>query len=438
MDYYYLDIYAPSLSIDEEGPTQNGNAYTTRPTGTLHGDNVYFMETTAPVIPDINMIYRTNYFGKDCALYYSFGIMQAAPEVVFPKGLAQIDFGTMAAGEMIAMAADQTFDEYTYTVNIAKRTEYFIGNTFGASIKILNFLSTALGVRYIYGFGNQTIKVKNPRLVLGGNPMDTGNWDINVDYAGYGMGIIAGIHLKPVDVLNIGLRYEYYFPMIMKKNTKSFEVNPLIEASGQLNIFKDGTPHPEFNGGTGYLSGDGKSSFKATYPQSFSAGIAYNLTQKLKVETGSDLYFRKYVDLDGRENDYTIGYRIGICAEYFLLDTLSISAGYSYYDPGIKKNKRNEIDPLLICHTIGCGFSTTINQDLKFTLGGFYVIYPSATVYQEVIIKNESLLPGGRAINYIKKELDEETFCLTFGFTYSINLNKEESAVQQNKVLQTK
>ncbi|MCX8125204.1 MAG: hypothetical protein N3F66_13735 [Spirochaetes bacterium] len=99
MNYYYLDIYAPSFSIDEEGPTQNGNAFTTRPTGSLKSHNTYFMETTAPVIPDINIIYRTNYLGKECALYYSFGIMQAAPEVVFPKGLAQIDFGTMAAGE---------------------------------------------------------------------------------------------------------------------------------------------------------------------------------------------------------------------------------------------------------------------------------------------------------------------------------------------------
>ncbi|MCX8125205.1 MAG: hypothetical protein N3F66_13740 [Spirochaetes bacterium] len=178
-----------------------------------------------------------------------------------------------------------------------------------------------------------------------------------------------------------------------------------------------------------------KSTFVATYPQSLSAGISYNFTQKLKIEIGSDVYFRKYVDLEGRQDDFNIGYRIGICTEYALLHNISISAGYSYYDPGIKKKARNEIDPLLISHTIGCGLTTTIDSNLKLTLGGFYVAYPATTVYQEVTIKNENLLPGGRAINYLKKELDEESFCLAFGITYTMSFKKDAPVEQQKKLI---
>jgi len=346
--------------------------------------------------------------------------MQAAPRVVFPKSLAQVDFGMLATGELLAMAADpdSPFTEYTYESNIATRTEYFIGNTVGASYKILNFLSASVATRFIYGYGNQNIKVNNPRLIINDAAMDLGNWDIDVDYEGYGLGIIAGINVNPFNKLIIGLRYEYYFPMILKKNTQSFEVNPILEATGQLNIFKDGTPDPDFNSGSGYLAGNGKKEFKGTYPQSASIGIAYYIIDNLRCEIDSDVYLRKYVDLDGRENDYDIGYRIGGSLEYAITSPIVLSAGYSYYDPGIKKDKRNEIDPLLQSHSIGGGIKFILNDSLVLNIGGFYTIYKKEKVHQEIIIQQESLLPDTRVINYVSKELDEITFSIGMGLTY--------------------
>ncbi|MEJ5361654.1 MAG: hypothetical protein WHV26_06275 [Spirochaetota bacterium] len=462
MDYYAIEAdFTLNLGNINNPiqPTTNTSAYTNRPTGSLESDNNYFTDITAPAMPNINIVYRDQFKGHEYAVFYSLGIMQAAPDVTFPRGLAVIDYGNLAVGEVSAKlnvlgTTPGPVTDYTYESNVAIRTEYFIGNTIGASYKIIEILSASLGFRFIYGMGRQTINVKNA-TILHENQTDpfgllpeenlfinNSDWDIDTKYSGFGYGIIAGLHFQPMKNLDVGLRYEYYFPMILTKTTNKFEVPAIIEETGMLNIFKDGKANPDFNGGTGYSAGNGEKEFKGTYPQSVSVGVAYSLFNWLKAMASGDIYLRQQVDLDGREKDFGIAYRAGGALEFFLNNDIKLSAGYSYYNPGIKNEKRNEVDPLLISHTIGTGFGFKVNNELDLNLGAFYTIYQNATVNEVIHTLSTINVLGGvitgtaDTTHYIKKELAEETFVIAFGATYRYDFKttpKEEKAPLLNQ-----
>jgi opacity protein-like surface antigen len=231
--------------------------------------------------------------------------------------------------------------------------------------------------------------------------------------------------------------------MILTKKTNKFEVPAIIEETGMLNIFKDGKANPDFNGGAGYSAGDGEKEFKGTYPQSISLGLAYSIFKWLKVMSSGDIYLRQQVDLDGREKDFGIAYRAGGALEFLPSEDIRLSAGYSYYNPGIKNEKRNEIDPLLISHTIGAGAGFKVNDGLEVTIGVFYTIYQNATVYEVIhttsILNNVLGIINGtaEATHYVKKELAEETFVIAFGLTYRYDF-KESAKEEKAPVLNLK
>ncbi|PKL38080.1 MAG: hypothetical protein CVV44_13005 [Spirochaetae bacterium HGW-Spirochaetae-1] len=428
MDFHDLDISLPSLGINLSGPTQYSGAYSNMARGSVNGDDSYYAEVTAPTMPDFNIVYK----GENWAAYLSLGIMQAAPDFTFPRGLAVVDWGNLAIGEQVNAINDyllgSTFQSYTYESSSAVRTEYYIGTTMGAAYRIFKMLSAAVGVRYIYYTGGQTITMTGVQEtfsnVIAQTLFDDGNsdWDIETTYTGHGIGIVSGLDFKPVKTLNIGVRYEYYLPAILTKKTHSFVVSPLIEATGQLDIFKDGSANNDFNGGAGYASGNGQSTLKVTYPQSVSMGISYQVIRSLRFEVSGDMYLRPYVDQDGMEKDYNIGYRAGGCIEYMPNDYIKVSTGYSYNDTGIKNEYRNEIDPLLLSHTIGAGVGIKVNESLEVNMGIQYVLYMNATVNQVIPVTSTMEIAGipveVNSTSYIRKEFAEETYIIAFGVTY--------------------
>ena len=387
-------------------------------------------------MPDFNIIYKA----QSWAAYLSIGIMQAAPEVDFRRGLATVDWGNLAVAEQLnsivrGITGYTDFDSYTTEKNSVIRTEYYVAGTLGVAYRIIDILSASAGFRYIYYMGNQKIEVKGVDTGFSGlmsgitdtaYGMNSSEWDLDTDYKGQSYGFIFGLDFKPTTDLNVGIRYEYYLPAELKKKTNRFDVNPLLESSGALDIFKDGTPNDEFNGGEGYYHGNGTSILKVTYPQSLSVGISYQLTKGLRVETGTDVYFRPYVDLDGAEKEYNIAYRVGGSLEFSLSDAMVISAGYSYHDTGIKNEFRNEIDPLLCNHSAGTGFGYKINDRLTLNAGLLYIYYVKAVVEYDtpatahMVIADLGIDAAVESTSHITKELAEETYMASVGVTYRL------------------
>jgi opacity protein-like surface antigen len=376
----------------------------------------YYAETVAPVLPDLCVVYRDRTKGHDWAVYLHLGVMQAANGMFFPRGLAVIDWGNLATREtQLAMteaeASTSIFNSFSRDAE-ATRTEYFIGGTAGGVYKIMEWMSAALGARYIYYSGNMNIKVKDVTYVVDGvveKDPDT-EWNIDTDYSGHGGSVTLGLHFKPVDGLNIGFKYEYFTPVEMAKKTNRFRVNPLIETSGSLNLFKDGKPGKNMT----YAGGNGESTFMMQYPMRFNLGLSYNILKNLKFEVSGELSLMNLRDMDGREDDYNdIGYRAGGCLEWWFIKNVCISVGYSYNEFGIKENKRNEADPLLPSHTIGAGLGIVINDRFDFNVGASYEYFIAKETYT-----TEYTYVTDPTYHYVHKTFDEYRISVALGLTY--------------------
>lgn len=448
MDFYAIDVSydAGIMGSDELGiqATDNINPdfYTNFSRGGLESNTDYFAEVYGPAMPDLNIIYKAQRW----AAYLSLGIMQAAPEFTFGRGLATSDMATMAVAEQLADVNHDLLDipglgtarftRMTYETNMVVRTEYYVGGTIGAAYRIFDMLSASAGFRYIYYMGQQTIDITGVKgdftTSLGGTMSNTlyddmyNDWHLDTTYKGQSYGIILGTDFMPFKSLNIGVRYEYYLPAELKKKTNRFEVNPLLEQTGALDIFKDGSANPDFNDGAGYSHGNGTSTLKVTYPQSISMGISYQLFKSLRLEVGGDVYLKDKVDLDGAEKDFNTAYRVGGCVEYSINDSMVASLGYSYNDTGIKPGCRNEVDPLLLNHSIGTGIGIQVNDRLDFNMGLMYIYYVTAKVdaTQDANATMTGVPIAGsvdtQSTCYFTKELAETTFMVSFGATYRI------------------
>lgn len=437
MDFYAVDVNYRMLGVWHRlGKINTDNTdddfYTNFSRGGLDSNTDYFAEIYAPAMPDLNVIYKAERW----AAYLSLGIMQAAPEFTFGRGLATTDWGTLALAEQLAAVNNNmlgsSFNSMTYESNMVVRTEYYVAGTLGAAYRIIDMLSASAGFRYIYYMGKQTIDIVGVKAdfsdILTQDLYDEmyNDWHLDTSYTGQSYGLIFGADLRPVKSLNIGVRYEYYLPAELKKKTNRFEVNPLLEQTGSLDIFKDGSANPEFNDGEGYAHGNGSSVLKVTYPQSLSLGISYQLLKSLRLEVDGDVYLKNKVDLDGAEKDFNKAYRVGGCIEYSINDSMVASIGYSYNDTGIKNECRNEIDPLLLNHSIGTGIGINVNDRLTVNMGLMYIYYVTAKVESTadanatmVIEKLGLEIPVDTvSTSYITKELAETTFMVSFGATY--------------------
>ncbi|HPC39727.1 MAG TPA: hypothetical protein PL180_08945 [Spirochaetota bacterium] len=393
----------------------------------------YTAETVAPVLPGFELIWKDDAW----AVYLDVAVTQAAPGMTFPQGLAVIDWGIMAPFETTYAGTGGVSNNILGVWRDAKavRTEYYIAGTVGGVYRFVDWMSAALGVRYIYAMGNQNITVKYAGIATetagGYDVSNTLPWLIDVEVKGSGAGVIAGLHFRPLGILDIGLKYEYYPPMILKKKTNKFFAPGVVASSGNLNIFLDG-PAPIIGeylyDPSGYdiskitpealsrLRKEVKPELKVTYPQTLSMGASVKIWKGIRTEVSAEIQLRNLRDLDGREKNFkAVGYRVGGCLEWAFLPKAAVSLGYAFNDFGVKPEARNEVDPLLRSHSIGGGFLFGVSDWLDISLGGMYMIYMKERVYGY-----EYSNVSGPTYHAIAKSFDEKRMSVAIGFTLKL------------------
>jgi long-chain fatty acid transport protein len=373
--------------------TESGNPYFYTTNNKYLVPKRYPAEIIAPVLPDFDVIYK----GPNWAAFLYVAVTQAAPGLTFKNGTPDLDRAILTLNEAYATTLAQRLTS-VIRKNYAKRTEQYLSGTIGGSYAFLDWLSAALSFRYIHMTGNQKVSqvpldvtysaalpnIKYPML-------------IDTDVRGNGYGLIAGLDFKPLESLNIGIRAEYYLPMILKKNTKKFIAHPTVVQSGQLNLFADSIWPLIINDRLAdavstvgnvlnFADMDPRSwnnigdKLRVTYPPSLSIGLSYNIVKEFRIESSVDLTFPNARKIDGREHNFKdVGYRLGQAFEWTIIPMVIVSAGYSYYDPGVKPEKRNENDQLLTSHTVGAGTTIKALDWLDITLGAFYSFYMPET-----------------------------------------------------------
>ena len=393
----------------------------------------YSAETLAPVLPGFELIWKDDAW----AVYLDVAVTQAAPGMTFEKGLAVIDWGILAPFETTYASSGGVSNNILGLWRDAKavRTEYYVAGTVGGVYRFLDWMSGALGIRCIYATGNQSISVKYAGIATqtatGPDVSYTLPWMIDVDVKGAGAGIIAGLHFQPLKIIDIGLKYEYYPPMELKKKTNRFFVPGVVASSGNLNIFLDGMEpllYEYLYDPSGFniakITPDALSRFKkevkpklkVTYPQSISTGVSVKIWKGIRTEFSGEIQLRHLRDLDGREDNFkTLGYRVGGCLEWTFLPKATVSVGYSFNDFGVKPKARNEVDPLLRSHSIGGGFLFGVSEWLDITLGGMYMMYEKERVYGY-----EYTNVSGPTVHGIAKSFDEKRLSVGIGFTLKL------------------
>jgi len=399
----------------------------------------YSAETLAPVVPGFDLIWKDDAW----AVFLNAGITQAAPGMTFGQGLAVIDWGILAPFETTYAGTGGVSNNILGVWRDAKavRTEYFIQGTVGGVYKIAEWVSTALGVRFIYATANQNITVKYAGVATetagGYNVSSVKPWLIDVDAKGAGAGIILGFHFRPIKIIDIGLKYEYYPPMVLKKKTNKLFVPGVVASSGSLNILVDGmdTFLKEYlYDPSGFditkmtpmnlmkYRKEVKPSLKVTYPQSIALGTSVKIWKGLRAEVSGEIQLRKFRDLDGRENMFNpLGWRAGGCLEWTFLPKATVSAGYAFNDFGVKKGQRNEVDPLLLSHSLGGGFLFGMSEWLDISLGAMYMIYMKERVYSY-----EYTNVSGATVHAMSKTFDEKRLSVAIGFTLKLFGKKTE------------
>lgn len=406
----------------------------------------YTANIIAPCLPAVDVVYN----GDNWAVYFDLHVTQAAPGLTFEQGLPVLDWGALATFESAAAVFNNvavpgpldTEANYILRNNYAQRTEYYVAGTVGASYAFIEQLAAALGVRYIYAMGNQKIGVQNAGTVgqielLGETILQESPWLIDTDLKGHGFGLILGLHVKPIEIIDIGIKYEYYFPMVLDKHTKKFQAPGTIVSSGQLNIFldewwklpwwekKDPTSAWEtLDENIGKMNADtfkkvGKK-LKVTYPQTLSMGFSIKIVEGLRAETSGEVTFKPFVDLGGRQSKWNLGYKVGQCLEWFFVKQAAVSVGYLYNDFGIEKSRkhevnyrgRNEVDPLLSSHSVAGGFKILPIDWLDIDIGAMYMIFK-----KEKTDTAEFVTVQFPTLHFIRKKFDERRWSVAIGLT---------------------
>lgn len=406
----------------------------------------YGAQITSPVLPSADLVWS----GNNYAVFLDIAVTQAAPGLTFNDGLPVMDFAQLAPMETLSITAGIPTDVIQYLhKNKAIRTEYYIAGTLGFSYAFLDWMAAALGFRYIHAQGEQSLTIKNAGTLndsAGGADFleSIVPWYVDTTVKGHGEGLILGFHFKPIDIIDIGLKYEYYFPMNLKKKNKKMMASWPSMASGQLNIFMDdwvkqymiyqllyGTlaaPYNDLRNFIGQQPYDELRSIKdtlaVTYPQTISLGFSVNILKNLRAETSGELSLRPFAKQDGREKNYNLGYRVGQCIEWEFVPNYFVSAGYLYTDYGIKKSKRNEVDQLLTNHTVGGGFKLEPIEYLDIQIGAFYVFYKPET---QNMAKQFTWVTAITE-HYFRKRYEEKRWSISLGLTLHVFGEKGKSS----------
>lgn len=345
------------------------------------------MATAAPT--NFSFIFKR----ENWAVFADVSYLRGQPGATFTQSASTMDRLLIAYNTVLASRFSQELVS-VYSRSKLKRQEFHIGATIGASYAFLEQLSGSLSLRYINVKANTGI-TQTPYLALATNDTSLARYqvplNIDTDVFGNGAGIILGIDYKPLDNLNLSARMEYYPPMVLNKKTNKFIANPVIAQSGQLNEFCDGVWPLVFNdringGSVGNIFNMAvmdpryrksiSNKVKATYPLSLSLGLSYRIIPALKIDTSADLTFPRARDLDGAERNWNmIGYRLGQSLEWNATTWVSISAGYSYNDFGLRSEKKTEYDDLLSSHTVGAGCSLKPWDFLTINVGSSYSFF---------------------------------------------------------------
>jgi long-subunit fatty acid transport protein len=212
-------------------------------------------------------------------------------------------------------------------------------------------------------YGEAAVVYNTKAATASATAAQLGDKKVDVKQKGFGITPILGLNIKPVEALNIGLRYEFRTKLEMENETDE-------DGTG---MFPDGE------------------TFRNDVPAILAAGADYQLFDNVRVSASYTNYFDKNANWDGKEESVDKNlYELALGMEYQLSDITAISAGYMHTKTGVGRGYQSDISFSLTGNSVGLGLMFKVNEKVDLDLGVLYTAYDSdykEETYQSIAYK---------------------------------------------------
>jgi long-chain fatty acid transport protein len=322
-------------------------------------EDEYTGETNVYLFPNIYAVY-----GMDqLAIFFGFAPVGGGGTAEFSDGLPVFYWGMANA----TGGLPGNNDLLTHSMNFEGSSSILMAQI-GAAYEITPMVSIAIGGRYVQA--QEAYKGKLSWSTDGDAGPNTALASLDNERTGMGYGAIIGVNLKPIEGLNIGIRYEWY-------STLEIENDTTVKSSGTGAA--GAAMAAGLASGVAVLFPDGGKE-KITLPQVIAFGASYQVLPELTVALSVAYALNKQVDHDGAEDYYRNVADIGIGLEYLIMPGLRASIGYQFGMASEEDEGISELSYGNDSQTIGLGARYTIMQGLDVSLGFAYVIYADREV----------------------------------------------------------
>jgi long-subunit fatty acid transport protein len=314
------------------------------------------------------------------ALSFGFGPNAGGGTADFKKGLPTFEIPFAEYAVLFPLALGLPVNQYSMSMNFKGQSIYY-GFQLNASYAVTDWLAGAVGLRYISARNTYNGAITDISYNFFYGPMTPAsaffgslgpayapyaaafaNRSVDVVQTGTGFTPILGIHLTPMEGLNIGIHYEFETALELTNATAKDDTAGL-DAAHPAGLFPNGAKT------------------NADIPAIFGIGVSYALIPELRAHASYTLYFDKDSKMEGDKqllvNDNTYDLAFGL--EFDVLPALTLSAGYMSSPYNLQPNFQSALSFSLGANTIGVGAQLRIIPRLTIDLGAIFVNYKDTT-----------------------------------------------------------
>ncbi|MFC2169301.1 OmpP1/FadL family transporter [Acidobacteriota bacterium] len=332
-------------------------------------NDTYVGEVDVPIFPNLYIVFKK----EKLALSFGFGVNSGGGSADFLSGLPsfEIPIASLPAG-LTAMGLPTTM--YSADMEFIG-SSIFSGLQFNVSYALSDAFSIAAGIRYIIAANKYTGFIENIMInpahplanptaamipavsffTAAGLPTYAAmvsDKEVEAKQEGTGFTPILSMHVKPVDNLNIGIKYEF--------NTKLELEN--VTTTDDTGLFPDGVKS--------------RNDIQAI----LSFGIEYALMPEFRASFSYNTFFDKNADWDGREetvdsNEYNLGFGI----EVDVSPSITLSAGFQRAALSLTDAYQSDLDNDLSSNSYHAGAQLKLSKTLDVDIGFLKAVYTDAS-----------------------------------------------------------
>lgn len=295
------------------------------------------------------------------------GKMAAAAQNYATQAQNALAANNAAAAQQYQQAAQQYQSMIASTkTNKLEVSSMTYGGQIGVGYAINDIVSLSAAFRTVYG--DQTMKLSLASL----------SKEISYDASAWGFGGVFGVHVKPIENLDLALQYQS-----LTKIEYEFE----------------NVKGADFASKAGLAIANGEK-FNTDLPAVLNFGVGYRVIDPLYLSASFNYYFNKQAEQNSAlgETDYDDSFEISVGADYRFNEKVSASLGLSYGNQGQNDESNSPLSPVLDSFTVGAGVEYSPTEALTLTGAGMYVEY-----FEE---------------EYSSMDLNKDTMLFSLGVTY--------------------